>query len=59
MSYSCGACLVRHVCLMVKRALVTSLFVWCMSGAPHVFDSKMCAFDELIRVVCHVWLMVN
>ena len=39
--------------------LVTSLFVWCMSGAPRVFDGKMCARDELIRVVCHMWLMVN
>ena len=35
-------------------ALVTNLFVWCMSGAPCVFDGKMCACDELIRVV-HVW----
>ena len=30
------------------------LLVWYMSGAPRVFDSKMCACGELIRVV-HVW----
>ena len=40
-------------------ALMTSLFVWCMSGAPRAFDGKMCAHHELIRVVHHVWLMVN
>ena len=27
------------------------LLVWCMSGTPHVFDSKTCARVELIRVV--------
>ena len=32
-------------------ALVTNLFMWCMSGVPHVLDSKTCAHDELIRVV--------
>ena len=30
------------------KALVMSLFVWCMSGAPHAFDGKTCACDELI-----------
>ena len=28
-----------------------SLFMWGMSGAPHVFDGKMCARDNLICVV--------
>ena len=28
--------------------------MWCMSGAPRVFDGKMCARDELLHVV-HVW----
>ena len=51
--------------LVTKRVLVTSLFVWCMSGAPRkprapcVIDGKTCARDKLIRVVHHVWLMVN
>ena len=58
-AYSCGACLVCHVYLMVKRVLVTRLFVWCMSGVPRVFDSIMCTHDELIHVVHHVWLTVN
>ena len=31
--------------------LVTSLFVWYMSGVPRVFDSKTCTRDELICVV--------
>ena len=39
--------------------LVMSLFVWCMSGALHVFDDKMYTRDELICLVCHVWLIVN
>ena len=30
---------------------LASLF---MSGAPHVFDGKTCAHDEVIHVV-HVW----
>ena len=34
-------------------ALMTSLFVWCMSGVPRVFDGKMCACDELIHVGAH------
>ena len=29
------------------------LLVWCMSGAPHVFNSKTCACVELIHVVRH------
>ena len=45
--------------LMVKLVLVTSLFIWRMSGAPLVFDGKMCARDELIHVVRHVWLTDN
>ena len=39
-------------------ALVTSLFVWCMSDAPHVFDGKTCVRDELINVVQNIWVMV-
>ena len=39
--------------------LVMSLFVWCMSGALHVFDDKTYTRDELICLVCHVWLIVN
>ena len=27
------------------------LLVWCMSAAPHVFDSKTCAHVELIHLV--------
>ena len=42
-----------------KRALVTSLFMWCISGAPHVSDGKTCTRDKLIRVMHHVWLTVN
>ena len=42
-----------------KHALVTSLFLWCVSSAPRVFDGKMCTRDKLIRVVRHMWLMVN
>ena len=38
LAYSCGACLVRHEYLMVKHALIMSLFMWCMS--PRVFDDK-------------------
>ena len=38
---------------------LASLFVWCMSGAPCVFDGKMYARDELIHVVHHLWLTVN
>ena len=33
--------------------------MWCMSGAPRIFDGKMCAHDEVIRVVRHMWLTVN
>ena len=33
---------------------LASLFMWCMSGVPRVFDGKMCAHDELTHVV-HVW----
>ena len=53
------ACLVHHVSLIIKCVLVMNLFVWCMSGAPCVFDGKTCARDKLIYVVCHVWLMVK
>ena len=35
------------------------LLVWCMSGAPHVFDSKTYARVKLIHVVRHMYLMVN
>ena len=42
-----------------NRVLVVSLFVWCMSGVPRVFDDEMCARDELISVVRHVCLTVN
>ena len=55
-AYSCGACLVHYVYLMVKCALVTSLSVWCMYGVPCVFHGKMCACEELIHLVRHVWL---
>ena len=40
-------------------ALVMSLFVWCMSDVPRVFDDKTCTRDELTCVVCHMWLTVN
>ena len=39
--------------------LITSLFMWYMSGVPGVFDGKMCTRDELIHVVHHAWLTVN
>ena len=52
--------------------LMTTLFMCCMSGAPHVFDDKRCTHDKLIcmvhvwcaceehiRVVHHMWLTVN
>ena len=51
--YLCGACLVWHVYLMVKCALMMSLFVWSMSGASRAFG-KTCTRDELIRVVHHI-----
>ena len=35
------------------------LLGWCISGAPHIFDSKTCTRVKLIRVMRHVWLMVN
>ena len=36
-----------------------ALVMWCMSSVPRIFDSKMCARDEFIRVVHHMWLTVN
>ena len=40
LAYLCGVCLVRHVYLMGKHALMTSLFMWCMTGAPCVFNGN-------------------
>ena len=34
-----------------NHALVKSLFMWCVFGAPHAFDDKMCAHDEFAHVV--------
>ena len=37
--------------MMVKHALVTILFVWCMSGAPRVFDGKcLCGAPRVLMV---------
>ena len=58
LAYSCGACPVRNV--KVKRALVTTLLIRVVqSGVPRVFDGKRAHRDELICVVCHMWLTVN
>ena len=38
---------------MVKCVLVTSLFAWCISGVPHLFDGKHVLVTSLF-----VWLMV-
>ena len=41
------------------NAYLAIILVWCMSGAPRVLDSKTCPCVKLIRVVLHVYLMVN
>ena len=37
----------KHIFTKHMHMLVTSLFMWCMSGVPRVFDGKMCAHDNL------------
>ena len=39
-----------HVYLMAKRALVTSLVMWYISGAPRVFDGKCALVTRLFSV---------
>ena len=51
--------MVTIVDLSKGNTYLAILLVWCMSGVPRVFDSKMCSRVELIRVVRHVYLMVN
>ena len=34
-------------CMIVKHALVTILFMWCMSGVPRVFDGKRALVTDL------------
>ena len=46
--------MVTVVDLINGNSYLVSLFMWCMSGTPRVFDGKTCAHDKLIHVV-HVW----
>ena len=56
--YSLGS-MATVVDLSKSNTYLAILLVWCMSGAPRVFDSKTCTRVELIRVVRHMYLMVN
>ena len=51
--YSLGS-MATVVDLSKGNTYLANFFMWCMSGAPHVFDSKTCTRVELTRVV-HVW----